>query len=72
MAEAMRGVTKVSGSLVISDCFLIVNKQAMMTMNRQINLPAMQKIMMEFERQSEIMEMKEETIGDTSRLPIVK
>ncbi len=38
----------------------------MMTMNRQINLPAMQKIMMEFERQSEIMEMKEETIGDTS------
>jgi division protein CdvB (Snf7/Vps24/ESCRT-III family) len=37
-----------------------------MTMNRQINLPAMQKIMMEFERQSEIMEMKEETIGDTS------
>ena len=40
----------------------------MMTMNRQINLPAMQKIMMEFERQSEIMEMKEETIGDTSTL----
>jgi charged multivesicular body protein 2A len=39
--------------------------KAMMTMNRQINLPAMQKIMMEFERQSEIMEMKEETIGDT-------
>lgn len=37
-------------------------------MNRQINLPAMQKIMMEFERQSEIMEMKEETIGDTSTL----
>ena len=26
----------------------------------------MQRIMMEFERQSEIMEMKEETIGDTS------
>lgn len=40
--------------------------KAMMKMNRQLNLPAIQKIMMEFERQSEIMEMKEETIGDTS------
>eukprot|EP01122_Echinamoeba_exundans_P004469 TRINITY_DN1450_c0_g1_i2.p2 TRINITY_DN1450_c0_g1~~TRINITY_DN1450_c0_g1_i2.p2 ORF type:complete len:251 (-),score=68.00 TRINITY_DN1450_c0_g1_i2:995-1747(-) len=39
--------------------------KAMMKMNRQLNLPAIQKIMMEFERQSEIMEMKEETIGDT-------
>eukprot|EP01120_Amphizonella_sp_Union-15-10_P008338 TRINITY_DN2988_c0_g2_i1.p1 TRINITY_DN2988_c0_g2~~TRINITY_DN2988_c0_g2_i1.p1 ORF type:complete len:244 (-),score=65.17 TRINITY_DN2988_c0_g2_i1:85-765(-) len=39
--------------------------RAMMRMNRQINLPAMQQIMMEFERQSEIMDMKEETIGET-------
>jgi hypothetical protein len=35
-------------------------------MNRQMNLPAMQRIMMEFERQSEIMEMKEDTIAETS------
>jgi len=39
--------------------------RAMMRMNRQINLPAMQKIMMEFERQSEIMDMKEDAIGET-------
>eukprot|EP00028_Trichosphaerium_sp_Am-I-7-wt_P007413 CAMPEP_0168529532 /NCGR_PEP_ID=MMETSP0405-20121227/13981_1 /TAXON_ID=498012 /ORGANISM="Trichosphaerium sp, Strain Am-I-7 wt" /LENGTH=184 /DNA_ID=CAMNT_0008553307 /DNA_START=74 /DNA_END=628 /DNA_ORIENTATION=+ len=38
--------------------------KAMMRMNRQMNLPAMQRIMMEFERQSQIMDMKEETIGD--------
>jgi charged multivesicular body protein 2A len=39
--------------------------KAMMVMNRQMNLPAMQKIMMEFEQQTEKMEMKEEIINDT-------
>eukprot|EP01114_Cavostelium_apophysatum_P011197 TRINITY_DN253_c0_g1_i1.p1 TRINITY_DN253_c0_g1~~TRINITY_DN253_c0_g1_i1.p1 ORF type:complete len:211 (+),score=79.08 TRINITY_DN253_c0_g1_i1:120-752(+) len=39
--------------------------KAMMTMNRQMNLPAMQRIMMEFEKQSEAMEMKEEMMNDT-------
>lgn len=38
--------------------------KAMMTMNRQINLPAMQGIMQEFMKQSEIMEMKEEFVND--------
>ncbi|GMT12961.1 hypothetical protein PFISCL1PPCAC_4258, partial [Pristionchus fissidentatus] len=37
---------------------------AMKTMNRQMNLPQIQQIMMEFEKQSEIMDMKEEIIGD--------
>lgn len=32
--------------------------RAMMLMNRQVNMPAMQHIMMEFEKQGEIMEMK--------------
>jgi hypothetical protein len=32
--------------------------RAMMAMNRQVNMPAMQHIMMEFEKQGEIMEMK--------------
>jgi charged multivesicular body protein 2A len=40
--------------------------RAMGQMNRQINLPALQQIMMEFERQSQIMEMKDEVIQDTS------
>ena len=34
-------------------------------MNRRMNLPNLQKIMMEFERESEIMDLKEETISDT-------
>eukprot|EP01113_Clastostelium_recurvatum_P013596 TRINITY_DN1723_c0_g1_i1.p1 TRINITY_DN1723_c0_g1~~TRINITY_DN1723_c0_g1_i1.p1 ORF type:complete len:236 (+),score=86.55 TRINITY_DN1723_c0_g1_i1:65-709(+) len=39
--------------------------RAMMVMNKQMNLPAMQRIMMEFERQGEMMDMKEEMMNDT-------
>ena len=38
--------------------------KAMRSMNKQINLPGIQKIMMEFEQQSEIMDMKEEMMSD--------
>lgn len=38
--------------------------RAMRNMNKQLNLPQIQKIMMEFERQSEMMDMKEEMMGD--------
>ncbi|XP_052266031.1 charged multivesicular body protein 2a-like [Dreissena polymorpha] len=38
--------------------------KAMQTMNRQLKLPEIQKIMMEFEKQSEIMDMKEEMMND--------
>ncbi|KAL5009494.1 hypothetical protein ScPMuIL_011799 [Solemya velum] len=38
--------------------------KAMQTMNRQLKLPQIQKIMMEFEKQSEMMEMKEEMMND--------
>uniref|UniRef100_A0AAQ4S1A5 Charged multivesicular body protein 2A n=1 Tax=Gasterosteus aculeatus aculeatus TaxID=481459 RepID=A0AAQ4S1A5_GASAC len=38
--------------------------KAMATMNRQLKLPQIQKIMMDFERQSEIMDMKEEMMND--------
>uniref|UniRef100_A0A1I7YSN5 Charged multivesicular body protein 2a n=1 Tax=Steinernema glaseri TaxID=37863 RepID=A0A1I7YSN5_9BILA len=38
--------------------------KAMQSMNKQLNLPQIQKIMMEFERQSEIMDMKEEMMSD--------
>lgn len=38
--------------------------KAMMRMNKQMNLPQIQKIMMEFEKQSEIMDMKEEMMND--------
>jgi len=39
--------------------------KAMMGMNRQMNLPAMRRVMMEFEKQSEVMEMKQELMNDT-------
>ena len=35
-----------------------------MSMNRQMNLPAMQRVMMEFEKQNEIMDMKQEMMED--------
>ncbi|PIK55329.1 Charged multivesicular body protein 2a [Apostichopus japonicus] len=38
--------------------------KAMARMNSQLKLPAIQKIMMEFEKQSEIMDMKEEMMND--------
>merc|ERR1719412_2909040 len=38
--------------------------QAMMNMNKQMKLPEIQKIMQEFEKQSEIMDMKEEMMSD--------
>jgi division protein CdvB (Snf7/Vps24/ESCRT-III family) len=34
-------------------------------MNRAMNLPATQRVMMEFQKQSEAMNMKEEMMGDT-------
>lgn len=36
----------------------------MQSMNRQLNMPQIQKILMDFEKQSEIMDMKEEMIND--------
>lgn len=38
--------------------------RTMRIMNKQMNLPAMQKIMMEFERQGDIAEMKQEMMED--------
>jgi len=38
--------------------------KAMGQMNRQMNLPSLQKIMMEFERQNERMELTSEVMGD--------
>ena len=38
---------------------------ALRNMNKRLNLPELQKIMMQFERESEIMDLKEETISDT-------
>jgi charged multivesicular body protein 2A len=34
-------------------------------MNKKMNLPQLQKVMMQFERESEMMDLKEEAISDT-------
>lgn len=34
-------------------------------MNKKLNLPQLQRIMMEFERETEIMDLKEELMSDT-------
>jgi len=39
--------------------------RALQSMNRQMNLPQIQRIMQEFEKQSEIMDMKEEMMNET-------
>ncbi|KAJ1906162.1 ESCRT-III subunit protein did4 [Tieghemiomyces parasiticus] len=39
--------------------------KAMSSMNGQMNLPGLQRIMMDFERESEMMDMKGEMMGDT-------
>ncbi|KAG1226345.1 hypothetical protein G6F35_002959 [Rhizopus arrhizus] len=38
--------------------------KAMGAMNRQMNLPKIQQIMMQFEKESELMDMKDEMMGD--------
>lgn len=38
--------------------------QSMYTMNKQMNMPAIQKMMMEFEKQSTMSEMKQEMMDD--------
>lgn len=55
-AVSMRIVTLKSTS-AMSDAMRGATR-AMMVMNKQINLPQMQRIMMEFEKQSEVMDMK--------------
>ena len=40
--------------------------KAMGQMNRQMNLPSLQKIMQEFEKQNEKMEMVTEVMGDSN------
>merc|ERR1719234_2516617 len=44
--------------------------KAMMNMNKQLKLPEIQKIMQEFEKQSEIMDMKEEIMSDVIGDPL--
>lgn len=52
--KSQQSMSKAMGSITLS----------MRTMNRQMNLPALQKMMMEFEKQSAMSEMKQEMVED--------
>jgi charged multivesicular body protein 2A len=52
-----------SSNQQMSDSMKGVTK-ALKSMNKGVNLPQIQKIMMEFEKESAVMEMKEETMND--------
>jgi charged multivesicular body protein 2A len=65
MAEAMRGATRVSRSFSSrTSVYIDFYHQAMASMNRGLNLPAIQRIMSEFEKESATMDMKEEMMSD--------
>ena len=57
MVQAMRGATKV---------LVIIRKlmQLLGTMNRNMNLPAIQRIAMEFERENDMMDQRQEMMDD--------
>ncbi|KAJ3283999.1 Charged multivesicular body protein 2A [Borealophlyctis nickersoniae] len=56
-------IQTLKGTQQMADAMKGVTK-AMRSMNKQINLPGIQKIMMEFEKESEMMDMKEEMMND--------
>jgi charged multivesicular body protein 2A len=63
MADAMRGATRVRPT----NCPVwprLIRCQAMASMNRGLNLPSIQRIMNEFERESSAMDMKEEMMAE--------
>lgn len=77
MAQAMKGVTKAMATMnkkVINEreiCFLFLYEILLISklivenfFFSKMNLPEIQRIMMEFEKQSEIMDMKEEMMDD--------
>ena len=52
--QSQQSMAKAMGSITLT----------MRTMNRQMNLPALQKMMVEFEKQSAMSEMKQEMVED--------
>lgn len=73
MAEAMKGATKVglTSSLWARTRTLLLSslsrhsQQAMSLMSRQLNLPQIQRILQDFEKESSMMDMKEEMMGES-------
>lgn len=65
MAQAMKGNLFSYLIRVILNVLLFIGvTRAMASMNRQLNLPQIQRILQEFEKQSEIMDMKEDVMNE--------
>ena len=64
MAQAMKQVTKAMATMNKKVILLKLNFVNFKALLFQMNLPEIQKIMMEFEKQSEMMDMKEELMDD--------
>lgn len=69
MAQAMKGVTRAMMAMnkqvkKLARNFLSLTDFLLIDLFVQLKLPQIQKIMMEFEKQSEIMDMKEEMMSD--------
>lgn len=56
-------MTTMASVTALTDSMKKVTK-AMVMLNGQVNLPQLQKVMMEFQKQSEMMDMKQEVVGD--------
>jgi len=56
-------MTSMASTQSIAEAMQKVTK-SMTALNRQLNLPALQKVMIEFAKQSELMEMKQEVMND--------
>lgn len=70
MAEAMKGVSKVCAAhsaitvLPESCCLTCVVLQAMGKMNKTMNMPQLQQVMRDFERESGVMDAKQDMMDD--------
>ena|ERR1700722_4041073 len=64
MAEAMRGATRVFFLFCLMKTIPLITRQAMASMNHRMNLPAIQRIMSDFEKESATMDLKEEMMSD--------
>jgi len=56
-------MTEMKSTMALQDSMRSATR-AMMVMNRRMNLPALQRIMIEFQKQTEQMEMKQEIMSD--------
>ena len=60
----MKGATSLLGSMVKPYVFRYLRNLLNVVKNRQMNLPALQRIAMEFEKENDIMDQRQEMMDD--------